>query len=465
MPKPKIGVVIKTEGFKTVKILEELGAGGQGTVFKVDYGGQLKALKWYHDRAFDVLVNTGNPSASIRERVVDTHASAEKKKQFRENLKNNIKHGAPSDAFLWPQDITEETHGSFGYIMDLRPPEYIELSKLLLGRKYRFSSYQARVDGMLNLVNAFRVFHNKGFNYQDLNDGNFFFNPNTGDLLVCDNDNAAYAGYKTGIIGKCRFMAPEVVLGQKMPDTMTDRFSMSVVLFFMLFRTHPLEGVRSTPACMTPSNEKKVYGSSPVFVFDPQDSSNRPIRGVSDHAVLIWNRTPQYVKEAFERSFSKGAMTFSLDSSLAAGGKYGASRLIEKEWINVLTRFRNDIVRCSNPKCTREEFFVGTNRKCASCGKLLWISNSLKLPKYEMPIHEGAQVYKVQLGPCADSEALDVVAKVLSKNGSFGIKNVSGDDWHCITSTGAERVLRSGEALPAKPGIRIATLNGSMEII
>lgn len=465
MPKPKIGAEIKTEGFQTVKVLEELGSGGQGTVFKVSYGGQIKALKWYHDKAFDVLANVEDPYASARLRVIDPDASVKKKNQFRENLINNIRHGPPSNEFLWPQDITEETHGSFGYIMDLRPPEYIELSKLLLARKYRFTSYQARVDGMLNLVNAFRVFHNKGFNYQDLNDGNFFFKPDTGELLVCDNDNAAYADYKTGIIGKCRFMAPEVVLGQKMPDTMTDRFSMAVVLFFMLFRTHPLEGVRSTPACMTPSKEKIVYGSNPLFVFDPNDGSNRPIRGVSDHAVLIWNRTPQYVKAAFERTFSKEAMTFMQDPSLPAGGKYGASRLIEKEWINVLTRFRNAIVRCPNPNCRREEFFIEKNQKCASCGKTLQVENYLKLPKYEVPIHERTQIYKVQLGPCSDPEALDAVAKVIKRKDAYGLKNVSGNDWNCITSTGANRVLPRGESLPAKPGIKIATTNGSIEIV
>lgn len=30
------------------KVLKELGAGGQGTVYKVHYGGKDYALKWYH---------------------------------------------------------------------------------------------------------------------------------------------------------------------------------------------------------------------------------------------------------------------------------------------------------------------------------------------------------------------------------------------------------------------------------
>ena len=30
------------------KVLKELGAGGQGTVYMVNYGGKDYALKWYH---------------------------------------------------------------------------------------------------------------------------------------------------------------------------------------------------------------------------------------------------------------------------------------------------------------------------------------------------------------------------------------------------------------------------------
>ena len=62
-----------------------------------------------------------------------------------------------------------------------------------------------------------------------MNDGNFFINPNNGKVLICDNENVAPNGTDTGILGKPRYMAPEIVLGKKMPDNLTDRFSMSAV--------------------------------------------------------------------------------------------------------------------------------------------------------------------------------------------------------------------------------------------
>ena len=58
-------------------------------------------------------------------------------------------------------------------------------------------------------------------------------------MLICDNDNVAPYGDNLGIAGKCRYMAPEVVLGKKRPDLHTDRFSLAVVLYLLLFLNHP----------------------------------------------------------------------------------------------------------------------------------------------------------------------------------------------------------------------------------
>ena len=36
--------------------------------------------------------------------------------------------------------------------------------------------------------------------------------PETGDVLICDNDNVAPEGVTSGILGKARYMAPELSL-------------------------------------------------------------------------------------------------------------------------------------------------------------------------------------------------------------------------------------------------------------
>lgn len=61
-------------------------------------------------------------------------------------------------------------------------------------------------------------------------------------------------------------MAPEVIVGKKLPDVHTDKFSLAVVLYLMLFLNHPLEGQKTICPCLTEELEKKFYGIEPVFV-------------------------------------------------------------------------------------------------------------------------------------------------------------------------------------------------------
>jgi serine/threonine protein kinase len=69
-------------------------------------------------------------------------------------------------------------------------------------------------------------------------------------------------GSQSGILGKARYMAPEIVLGKNMPDKYSDRYSLAVILFLLFYGGHPLEGKKVLScSCMTESYEKKFYGS------------------------------------------------------------------------------------------------------------------------------------------------------------------------------------------------------------
>ena len=249
------GKIIKTDFGAPIKIIKYLAGGGQGDVYVVEYGGKKKALKWYRNAGKD-------PDA------------------FYNNLKSNADKGSPDKAFLWPEAVTEKTEGSFGYIMDLRPDGYHELSEFMLARDVRFSSFKAAVEACIKTVSAFRILHNNGYSYQDLNDGNFFINPTTGDVLICDNDNVAPNGTAMGVIGKPRYMAPEIVTGDAMPNSQTDRFSLAVILFLILCMNHPLEGAKSLVPCLTPYEAEKLYGSEALFICDANDKSNAPVKNI-----------------------------------------------------------------------------------------------------------------------------------------------------------------------------------------
>lgn len=396
------------------QIIEKLGEGGQGVVYKVSMGGKEYALKWYHKGAI------------------------QSPRKFYANLENNIKKGAPTKAFLWPQYLTKQIGDSFGYIMELRPGNYREFSEFLLA-KVHFASLTAAVNAALNITNGFRQLHRNGFSYQDLNDGNFFIDPATGEVLICDNDNVAPYGESLGIAGKARYMAPEVVRNITRPNVMTDRFSLTVVLFRLLFLDHPLEGRRVVEApCLTEELELKFYGKNPVFVYDPLDNSNRPVRGVHANVVRFWPMYPKFIRDKFVEALSQEAMH---------GQK---PRPTDNDWQQCFTRLRDCIVTCS---CGEETFLApGEDSLCINCGRKIPKPPTLNCHtgKYEPPLFPGVKLYRCHVDKLSDDycEVIGEVVRNPKNPGVWGLRNLSDMVWNAETQDGEIRPVGRGQIAP-----------------
>jgi serine/threonine protein kinase len=417
------GYSIQTKGFKQVVVEEKLGEGGQGAVYKVHYDGRPKALKWYTGKRFS------DPA------------------KFYENLENNIKKGKPANAFLWPEDITEHDGEAFGYIMDLRPPEYKDFSRFLIGRE-QFAGVTAMVNAALKITAGFRALHNEGYSYQDLNDGNFFINPKNGDVLICDNDNVSAYGKNSGIAGKARYMAPEIVAKKGRPDIHTDRFSLSVVLFLLWTNNHPLEGKAACPPCMDAAHEKKIYGEHPVFIFDPDDKSNIPVQGIHKGAITRWPLLPAYLQEEFIKAFSKEVLS---DPN---------KRIIEQEWLRLFIRMRGEIFKCP---CGEVYFADPVNpNPCPKCKKQNVFPFYIKTGKYHLPVHQRTKLYECHT--LKDSDNFETVTGEAGyENGALVLKNVSDKTWWV---TGAENIkVDSGASISLKKGMNINFSGGSAEIL
>lgn len=410
-----------------LEVVQKLGEGGQGVVYKVKYNGKDLALKWYF----------GN-------KLSDPD-------RFYRNIQNNIKKGAPTSAFLWPLEITEYFDGSFGYLMELRPPEYKDFSLFLLA-KARFASIEAVVNAALCITNGFRELHNSGFSYQDLNDGNFFVNPQNGDVLICDNDNVAEYGDALGIAGKCRYMAPEVVMGKKKPDVHTDRFSLAVVLYLLLFLNHPLEGKKTMCPCLTEELERKFYGSEPVFVWDSNNDTNRPVRGVHVNEIKFWPIYPKFVRDTFEEAFSHEAMV----------GADTQHRVTEKKWQEVFTALRDCLAKCS---CGGETFIDVTQPtcKCINCGKDIQRPMILKVKKYNVVMQPGKLVYSCHAVHDSDNfkEAKGEVISSRQDPSLVGLKNNSDFNWTAILPNGTSKAYSNGQVIKLGRGLKINFGNGN----
>ncbi len=158
--------------------------------------------------------------------------------------------------------------------------------------------------------------------------------------------------------------------GKKRPDSHTDRFSLAVVLYMLLFLNHPLEGKRTMCPCLTEELERKFYGSDPVFVWD-QQTTLIALCVVSIQTRLNFGR---YIPHSLERHLKKA---FSHEVMV---GNDTTHRVIEKEWQEVFTTLRDLTIKCS---CGSETFIDPSQQscRCINCGKSIERPPILKVKK------------------------------------------------------------------------------------
>ena len=435
-----IGTRISLEYGGELEILEILGDGGQGIVYRALYSYQEYALKWYK-----------------LEYLKDLDAKDILAK-FKENIRENIKNGPPSDKFIWPLMLTTEFEDSFGYLMSLKPENYHDFTDIFNthdrnGVKVEFKDLKAAVNSALNIVEAFKVLHRSGYTYLDLNDGNFFIDTQNGDVLVCDNDNATATPIFN--IGKPGYMAPELVRGDMgiTSSALTDYHSLAVVLFKLLIRHDPLMGknyVRSV--CISAEKERELYGTNPVFIFDPQDDSNRPVINIHANPINLWPLYPPFIRSAFIQTFSEGM-------------KRPGKRLTEYEWSKILVRLRDDIIMCT---CGTGMFLSSLDRQepieCPHCTHTYAFPSHIEIGDFRINMFPGNEIMDCHIHGSEDYKT--VAGKVVrSRNDHtrYGIKNLTDRAWRVKHPYGVTEevipekiaVLQSGMEIEFEPGVSV----------
>ena len=409
-----------------VKIVDFLGEGGQGEVYLINYQGKQYAFKYYKERPDD---------------------------NFKYNLKNNITKGSPSESFLWPKLYVEFEDGDCGYIMDLRPHRFVSFISYLNGVN-KFINKKTMLKWCISLVNNFKLLHEKGFSYQDLNDGSFFLDPKTGDLLICDNDNVSANKTNLGILGKMRYMAPEIVRGDKdritgdrqLPDIHSDRFSLAIILFLTMCLGNPFEGeVLKKYTLVDEKAEYEMFGTHPVYIYNDKDKSNRPIRGYHTTVLKRYPELPTYIKEAFHKTFTEGLKDRE------------NSRVPEIEWLKLLCRYRDEIMTC---ECG-EEYVYGfyerkRNEKCPKCNKKKKFCY-LNFGRMKVLLEPGKELYKFHVDKYS-SEYSEVIATVIQNKNNpslWGIKLNLDSEVYVKDSQGTEKLIPANGVIPIVNKLKI----------
>ncbi len=405
------------------RITELLGGGGQGEVYRAELGSDTVAVKWY--RA--ALASTSQRRA----------------------LEELARRGAPSRAFLWPMDIvTAPRTQGFGYVMPIRDERFVAMTELVRRRVEPPARTLASVG--LGLAESFLLLHAQGLCYRDISLGNAFFDPESGEVLVCDNDNVAIDGSTLGgVLGTPRFMAPEVVRGEALPSSRTDLFSLAVLLFIMFFVHHPFEGAREHEHGLIDLQAmRSLYGERPVFVFDPEDDSNRPVAGVHQNVIDLWPLYPRFLRELFVRSFTSGV------PDPVEG------RVRESQWRQALAKLHDSVLLCDSCGGDAEGFWdpsePWSSPPCWRCRTplrpqpVLSFGNGTSLvasPGGEVCAHhvlEGRLYdYSLKIGK---------VVRHPESAGVVGLRNESQSTWHVKGTMGNQQELPPGRSIKLTPG-------------
>ncbi len=387
---------------------ELLGAGGQGEVYKAELGGGAVAVKWFF------------PHMATPEQLA--------------SMQLLVRKGPPSEHFLYPLEITKAKGvAGFGYVMPLRPKRFKNIVDLMTRRIE--PTFRALATAGLNLSHNYLLLHSQGLCYRDISFGNAFFDPDSGDVLIADNDNVSVDGAGVlGVLGTPRFMAPEIVRGEAMPSTQTDLFSLSVLIFYMLMVAHPLEGKKEAAikALDLPAMTK-LYGKEPVFIFDPDDDSNRPVPGIHDNALAFWRIYPQFLRDIFIRAFTVGVRD----------PKNG--RVRESEWRAAMVALRDAIYYC--PHCSLENFYDSQTLKagggnpglCWACAAQLRLPPRIRLGKSVVMLNHDTKLFPHHID---DARLYDFSAPVAAvaahptNPNVWGLKNLSQQKWFIADTDG-----------------------------
>jgi DNA-binding helix-hairpin-helix protein with protein kinase domain len=403
-----------------------LGGGGQGEVYRAQLDGKPIALKWY-------FPEQATPAQQ-------------------QNLDTLIRKGPPSLHFLWPMELaTASGVPGFGYIMPLREPRYKGIVDLM---KRRIEpSFRSLATAGLQLAQSFLELHAQGLCYRDISFGNVFFDPDTGDIQVCDNDNVAIDGQgSNGVLGTPRFIAPEVVRGEAVPSTQTDLFSLAVLLFYLFHIHHPLEGQQEAAIkCFDLPAMNKLYGTDPLFIFDPANATNRPVPGLHDNPLAYWPIYPQFLRDRFTRAFT-------------AGLHDPHERIRESEWRATLMQLRDAILYCGH--CGAENFYDGEALRanggqpgpCWSCQRSLTLPFRLRLGREVIMLNHDTQLYPHHLDPqrLYDlSQPLAAVQQHPQNPNLWGLKNLSAVKWVMTTADGTIRDVEPGRSVGLAVGVKI----------
>ncbi len=349
-----------------------------------------------------------------------------------------IKRGQACEAFVTPIE-TVHLNGRIGYVMEYVGKEYLSAGALFngvreSGRAVSLNFYD-KLALLGEIVDALCVLNSANLGIMDVKFENIKIDLENRRVKILDTDTIVYSKDKSVVLGTIGFMPPLTMIGQEKPNRFNDVYAVAVMIFMTLIGIHPLDGKRRNQKC-NENIDTYLFGTHPVYVFHPQDASNRPIAQDSygrnqQIALDKMKKYPDYFKNAMQKTFVDGLFD-------------GSKRTSMKQWSEILANLYRDSFICEN--CGEEYFLLGKEKECSVCLKELQKPIALK---GERSIHlfNGMTVFSDDIWQTTNHYPVFRVV-VTEYDGRYGLENLSAGEAILKLKDGSVREFLRGENFP-----------------
>ena len=181
-----------------------------------------------------------------------------------------------------------------------------------------------------------------------------------------------------------------------------------------------------------------LYGTDPLFIFDPDNKDNRPLAGYQDNALIFWELYPQQLRDLFTTSFTVG---------LTQPNR----RITEGKWMETFANLMSGIMPC--PNCGSEVFYDarkeadGVAHICWGCQNAVPVPPKLVIGKNVVLLLSNTKLYQHHIEGNYDMDK--VVGEVVQNPNNpkqWGIRNLSGDNWTYSKADGTQVPVPQGRS-------------------
>lgn len=321
-------ITVRDRKGTTYQLIQKIGRGGQGTVWRVK-GGNLAAKLL--------------PRGSNSQRELLSQRLAFVRRLDLQGL-----------SIAKPLETLDPPY--CGYVMQFLR-DMMPVSRLFSatgGQELTPAWYQGtggvkrRLRLMASLARLMARIHARGLIYGDLSPENAFISESSAhnEVWLIDADNLDYQSQPSGS-KRCPYTpgygAPEVVNGTGCTTSLSDNYSFAILCFRVLSLVHPFLGDHVNDG--EPELEEAAFAGGIPWIEDPEHDLNRTGHGVPRQWVL----SPR-VRNLFERTFGDGRTDRTKRPSAA-------------EWADTLEVAANSTLTC--PKCSGSFYF--NQRTCPYC--------------------------------------------------------------------------------------------------